>query len=87
MSKYRHLNRENGEEFVNKSFEKSYFSSVRFFRTIHFFNSYRARNYSKLPDNLQYLADIAATEQVNMNQQGVKVKNIHTFLPVFFHGP
>jgi hypothetical protein len=50
MLKYRHLNRENREEFVNKSFEKSIFLSVWFFRTVHFFNTYRAQNYSKLPD-------------------------------------
>jgi hypothetical protein len=37
------------------------------FLAVHISYTFRARNYSKLPDNLQYLPGIAAAEQVDMH--------------------
>jgi|APDOM4702015159_1054818.scaffolds.fasta_scaffold05821_2 hypothetical protein len=62
MSKYRHLNRKNGEECVNKSFENRYFQVSDFFGQFTSSILTKARNYSKLPDNPQNLSCIAAAE-------------------------
>ena len=54
-------------DLVLKSVANYSFSCPNFKDNSQLINS-RARNYSKLPDNLQYLSGIAATEQVNMHQ-------------------